>query len=278
MIRGERDVDTFHKTNKVMYEVMLKQLKKRWDIYISVLETQIIEDKLRFILNSITFRYSRSADFLSLIPDRLSEINLRLKSTIKMLADDYRGDDAFERAKEGEDDKGFYRDVYNDPNRSRDLREHLGCVLHALAKDVQPEQQPERKLRHHLESTRFSANVADTLVKSKPYVIHKHAAISGVSVAKKPRYQLIASLLYLIKFWLKKVDPKPHLFQGKSSAKDQELNTKEAEEEYTAFIESIENGLIDGYGQDELNRVIDIRALKQGNISEFDAILDHKML
>ena len=77
---------------------------------------------------------------------------------------------------------------------------------------------------------------------------------------------------------LKKVDPKPHLFLGKSREKDQELNTKEAEEEYKAFIESIENGLIEGYGQDELNRVIDIRALKQGNISEFDAILDHKML
>ena len=79
-----------------MYEEMLNQVKKRWDLYVSKLETDLIESKLRLILNSLTFRYSRSPDYLSLIPDRITEMNLRLKNTIKILADGYKMDSAFQ--------------------------------------------------------------------------------------------------------------------------------------------------------------------------------------
>ena len=41
------------------YTKMLDDFKKGWHYYLSVLETDLIEEKLTMILNSLTFRYSR---------------------------------------------------------------------------------------------------------------------------------------------------------------------------------------------------------------------------
>ena len=38
---------------------MLHDFKKGWLYYLSVLETEIIEAKLMFILDSLTFKYTR---------------------------------------------------------------------------------------------------------------------------------------------------------------------------------------------------------------------------
>jgi hypothetical protein len=126
-----------------------------------------------------------------------------------------------------------------------------------------------------LDRTQYTTQLADTLLPSRSYVIHRHPAISGVSVAMKSRHQLIASLLFLISFWLKKVDPKPHLFKIKGDGKGD--SQPDAQEEYEVFLQSLEAGVIEGYGHDEINKVADLRALRQGKVSEFDAILDHKL-
>ena len=52
-----------------------------------MLETEIIEQKLLHILNSFTFKYSRLPQFLSLIPDRLTENNLRISEKIKVMTE-----------------------------------------------------------------------------------------------------------------------------------------------------------------------------------------------
>ena len=43
---------------------------------------------------------------------------------------------------------------------------------------------------------------------SKNYQVHKECAVVGVDVARRPKYQLIASVYYLINFWLRKIDRK----------------------------------------------------------------------
>jgi hypothetical protein len=59
---------------------MLQELKRFWDLYLSVLETEIVETKLTDILESLTFKYSRQPEMLTLMPDRVTQINLRINS------------------------------------------------------------------------------------------------------------------------------------------------------------------------------------------------------
>ena len=61
---------------------MLKSMKTRWYLHLSVLETEIIEHKLNQIIESLTFRFTRQEELLSLIPDRMTEFNLRMNSIV----------------------------------------------------------------------------------------------------------------------------------------------------------------------------------------------------
>ena len=44
------------------------------------------------------------------------------------------------------------------------------------------------------------------------YSIHKDCAIVGVEVARRPKYQLIASIMYLINLHFRKIERKTELF------------------------------------------------------------------
>ncbi len=48
----------------------------------------------------------------------------------------------------------------------------------------------------------------------KKYSIYKDCAIVGVEVARRPKYQLFASIYYLINFVLRKVDRKTEMFEA----------------------------------------------------------------
>jgi hypothetical protein len=50
--------------------------------------------------------------------------------------------------------------------------------------------------------------------KKKEYNIYKDVAIVDVEVAKRPKYQLLASIWYLINFYLRKIDRKTDLFKS----------------------------------------------------------------
>jgi hypothetical protein len=56
-------------------------------MYLSSLECDLIEAKLRRILDSQTFKHTRQPSFISLIPDRMTEINLRISEKIQLLMD-----------------------------------------------------------------------------------------------------------------------------------------------------------------------------------------------
>jgi len=59
-----------------------------------VLETQLIEEKLIQILESLTFRYSRQPEFMTVIPDRLTTENIRICEKIKLLNEQTMKDNA----------------------------------------------------------------------------------------------------------------------------------------------------------------------------------------
>ena len=50
-----------------------------------MLETEIVETKLKLILDSLTFRYTRQPKFLRLVPERVTATDLRISEKIKLL-------------------------------------------------------------------------------------------------------------------------------------------------------------------------------------------------
>ena len=267
---------------------MLTRMRARWFLYLSVLETEIIEAKLNFILESLTFKYTRQPELLSLIPDRLTEFNLRLASTVRVLnSSDMDNQDGKWSRKQDDNNassvnnkRKFFKDVYEDSNRTKDLSKVLDSVLHAINKPesipkdnrnnsskkkteegskpssttcfdsagnkpltpanyrektnkdnrqrgAQGSENSSNSLRKaaygtqkHSEKRSSSPYKTDFSAKKEEieneeslgYSIQKHVAISGVEVAKRSKYQLIASVLYLVNFWLRKVNRRTELF------------------------------------------------------------------
>jgi hypothetical protein len=62
-----------------------------------MLDCQIIENKIETILNSQTFKQSRRAGNLALIPDKMSEINLRISDKIQLIVEDTLQEDSYEK-------------------------------------------------------------------------------------------------------------------------------------------------------------------------------------
>jgi hypothetical protein len=134
ILRGElKNIRNYFEFDKKRYEDILGYLKKddRWYQYISVLEAEIIEENLELILSSFTFKYSRQPEMLSLIPDRMTEFNLRINKVMKIFNPEGKKATLKKQKKyfnqnenEISDDEetpnniGFFRDVYSDPNRT----------------------------------------------------------------------------------------------------------------------------------------------------------------
>lgn len=123
VLRGSvKDVKHYFSAERERYAAMLASMKARWFLYLSNLETEIIEEKLEFILESLTFKFSRQPAFLSLIPDRIDAGNLRVASTVKLLQNAAQAEREKGPAKSGgpgaSGSEKFYRDVYTDPLRA----------------------------------------------------------------------------------------------------------------------------------------------------------------
>ena len=101
---------------------MLHDFKKGWLYYLSVLETEIIEAKLMFILDSLTFKYTRQPQYLTLVPDRIGSTNLRISEKIKILNENATQDKTTK----------FFKPLTEDlidPERELDVHNHVDSVL-----------------------------------------------------------------------------------------------------------------------------------------------------
>jgi hypothetical protein len=56
----------------------------------------------------------------------------------------------------------------------------------------------------------------------KNFSVHKACALVGVEVAKRPKYQMIASLMYLVNFQLRKIDRKTELFRDLERSQEED--------------------------------------------------------
>lgn len=72
-------------------------------------------------------------------------------------------------------------------------------------------------------------------------------------------------------FWLRKVNRRTELFA------DGKVDGRQTEEQYDSILDSIIKGIEENYGDDEINRVLDLVALRRGEDSKFEAVLREKM-
>ena len=111
--------------DKKRYMKYLQEMKKGWHYYFSVLETEIIEQKLLHILNSFTYKYSRLPQFLALIPDKLTESNLRISEKLKVLTE--KG-----LVEEKETFFSILKEGLIDPHREELANTQVQSIMHTL--------------------------------------------------------------------------------------------------------------------------------------------------
>ena len=90
-------------------------------------------------------------------------------------------------------DVKFYRDVYSDPNRSKDLRTMVGSVMHTFDDVVNEEAKKKidkKKVKFNMENYSFNREEQEGEFKDedKEYAITKNVTIAAPDVAKRPKY------------------------------------------------------------------------------------------
>lgn len=87
-LRGEvKNAADYYEYDRQRFLRYLEDFKLGWGYYLSNLESDIIESKLIKLLGSATFKHTRQPGFLSLIPDRLQDVNLRISEKMHLLAE-----------------------------------------------------------------------------------------------------------------------------------------------------------------------------------------------
>ena len=268
MLKGELPrvtQNSYFEYDRKRYLGMLENFKKGWLYYLSVLETDIIESKLMVILNSLTFKYTRQPQFLTVLPDRMTSMNLRISEKIKILNENA------EKDKTTKFFKPLSEDLI-DPNRELDVRNHVDSVLQTLNHNML-KTEVDKKLRQ--EGTSIQAILdqqADENLKKKSS-IHKDCAIAGIdAIARRPKHHLIASVLWLLDFTLRKVNRKSEFFIGDRNRKIDSVRAS-VEEEYDEVLDILKLAIETNYGENgnEVNAALDIIDLKQGGYeTEFE--------
>ena len=83
------------------------------------------------------------------------------------------------------------------------------------------------------------------------------------AIARRPKYHLIASVLWLLDFTMRKVNRKSEFFVGDRNRKDEAVRAK-VEEEYDEVLDILKTAIAAKYGNDEINAALDVAELKQG--------------
>lgn len=151
------------------------------------------------------------------------------------------------------------------------MRDAVGSVLHA---SKQPDALTTSKFDFERTSGRHAGGTK--LGSERKYTVTKEVCIAGVDPAKRPKYQLIAGVLYLIDFRLRRVSRRTELFAR--SGRTGGAPCEDAEQEYDDVLDAILAGIHANYGHDEVNHVLDMVQLRRGgDDSLLQAVLREKI-
>lgn len=84
----------------------------------------------------------------------------------------------------------------------------------------------------------------------------------------------MASILYLVNFWLRKIERRTDLFVEA----EKQLNDidNSAERDYDQILDIIFKSITDNYGDDEYNYALDMISLQRGHETEFEKRMREK--
>ncbi len=82
-LRGEvKEPKDYYRWDLARFKGMLADFKKGWGYFLSQMECDLIESKIRRVIESKTFKESRQPKNIRLIPDKMNEINLRISEKV----------------------------------------------------------------------------------------------------------------------------------------------------------------------------------------------------
>ena len=136
----------------------------------------------------------------------------------------------------------------------------------------------DRRFRTNNDGKGFTEEQLQKQNQAKNYSTYKDFAMVGVEVARRPKYQLVASIWYLINFWLRKIDRKTELFKPFDRQYADDHNPqykKDSEAYYDQVLDILTNSLCESYGIDEINLALDVVNLdvKHEEVSDFDKLV-----
>ena len=159
--------------------------------------------KLKNILNSLTFRYSRQPEFLKLVPERLTADHLRISEKIKVIN---------EASSTDQDEKFFKadKDGIIDPKREMEVSSKVESIMKTLNKAHADQLNEINKKLNKKDAIQFGKNAKTSQSDPvrKDYSIHNDVCIAGFTdgVGRRPAQHLIAAILWVLDFEYKKMD------------------------------------------------------------------------
>ena len=144
---------------------------------------------------------------LALIPDKMNEINLRISEKVQLL---------IEGTLDETSNKKFYKHLSKrtlDAENEEQAPNLVKSIMHTLYLENARVNAQDRRFRTNNEGKGFTDEQVEEAAKSKEYSTYKDFAVIGVEVARRPKHQLLASIWYLINFWLRKIDRKTDMFK-----------------------------------------------------------------
>eukprot|EP00347_Sterkiella_histriomuscorum_P005365 403356888 len=266
------DPNDYYQQEKLRYEKILKTFKNGWGYYLNAIDQEIIETKLAHILGSFTFKYSRQPGMMALIPDRITETNLRISEKIKFLIPE-----ALDRTNKEKFFTHLKEDLINADSenlRSREVQSVLHTLHVANVKKTldKSKQMGDIKTEDGKKSLIINKeNVVRDPLQDQKFSVHKDVAIVGVEVAIRTRYQLIASILYLFNFWYRKVERRTEFFEDLERQFIQKHpEGVDPERDYDQILDIIVRSIQENYGEDEYNYALDMAKLTKEEESEFE--------
>ena len=93
------------------------------------------------------------------------------------------------------------------------------------------------------------------------------------AICRRPKYHMIASVLWLIDFTLRKVQRKAEFFVGDRNRKSDDVR-QAIENEYDEVLDTLKTAIQTNYGEngvEEINEALDVVDFKEGGyVTEFE--------
>lgn len=170
-----------------------------------------------------------------------------------------------------------------DPENEERAVNMVQSIMHTLHIENTKPNPMQRRFKDNNEGKGFKLEDLDKLFdeqqkRQKDFSIYKDCAIVGVEVALRPKHHLIASIYYLINFYLRKVERKTALFKSleRGSLEDEDpFSKQQAEKYYDEILDILCGSVRDNFGRDEFNYALDMVSLfeKPGEQTQFDKIV-----